>query len=70
MDSQLLDVTAKHAAAHSQPGGIPAQGLPITHDRSRADTVRVLTTVAQGEPSVRRPSPHPLDDAVDELVTA
>jgi alkylation response protein AidB-like acyl-CoA dehydrogenase len=64
--SHLLDITralAAHAAENDRTGDFPAQGIQITHDaglltftaggrHGLADTVRVLTALGQGDPSV------------------
>jgi alkylation response protein AidB-like acyl-CoA dehydrogenase len=64
--SHLLDVTralAEHAAENDRTGDFPAKGIQITHDaglltltaggrHGLADTVRVLTALGQGDPSV------------------
>jgi alkylation response protein AidB-like acyl-CoA dehydrogenase len=64
--SQLLDVTivlAAHAEEHDRTGDFPAKGIQAVHDaglltltaggeHGLADTVRVLTALAEGDPSV------------------
>jgi alkylation response protein AidB-like acyl-CoA dehydrogenase len=60
--SHLLDVTrelAEHAAENDRTGDFPAEGIQIVHEAGLltggyglADTVRVLTALGQGDPSV------------------